>query len=325
MSTSPNAVVQGTSLLEPDVVARLMRAGFQARQPMSGNMSGSHRSPHKGSSVEFAEYRKYVQGDDIRMLDWRVYARTDRFYMKEFEADTNLRAFFVLDASASMNYAGAAVSASGAAPFGGAGEHAPGGPRSKVALARRLVATMAYLLVKQGDAAGLSCASDKMVVEIPARRNPSHLSTLFQQLEGLRAAGTTELPAVLHTLAEKMPRRSLVVITSDLFCDAEAFADALRHLRHRNNDVIVFHTLDRTEIDFPFTGPIRFLDLESPFTLLAEPEIIRDQYLTACREHLAAIRHACDTTRTEYRQVLTDEPYENALASTFLDRIRGKR
>lgn len=292
---------------------------------MSGSMSGGHRSPHKGSSVEFAEYRKYVQGDDIRMLDWRVYARTDRFYMKEFEADTNLRAYFVLDASASMNYAGAAATASSVSPFSIGGPHAPGGPNSKLALARKLIATMAYLLVKQGDAAGLACASDTLSVDIPARRNPSHLSTIFQHLEALRAAGNTALPEILHTLAEKMPRRSLVVIVSDLFCDPDAFLEGLRHLRHRNNDVIVYHSLDRTEVEFPFTGPVRFLDLESPFTLLAEPEIVRDQYLTEFRVHVDAIRYGCDTTRTEYRQVITDESYEKVIAATFLERLRGKR
>ena len=174
-----------------------MHLQLMARSPMEGSVTGLHKSPHRGSSVEFAEYRNYVPGDDIRRLDWRVFARSDRFFMKEFEAETNLRCYFVLDASGSMRFG-----------------QAPGG---KLAYAKRMIATLAYMAAHQGDASGFICASAKGVLEIPPRRNPAHLKTFFDLLDQAEAKGETALIPALHDLAEKVRRRAMVIVFSDFF------------------------------------------------------------------------------------------------------------
>ncbi|HWB59644.1 MAG TPA: DUF58 domain-containing protein [Chthoniobacteraceae bacterium] len=291
--------------LDPRVLARLSRSQLQARFPMAGSMSGQHRSPHKGSSVEFAEYRKYVPGDDIRMLDWRVFARSDRFYLKEFEADTNLRAYFVLDASASM-------------AFAGAGE-------SKLAHGRKLIATLAWLLVQQGDAVGLTCYGEKTVFDIPARRNANHLRNIFDGLAGVKPAGETRLVESLHVLAERIPARSLVVIVSDCFTPVEELLGCFQHLRFRKNDLAVFHLLDRAEIQFDFRHPTRFVDMENGSALLAEPETIRARYFSELNKYLERIKSGCREFKAEYRRVITDEDYEKAIANFLIERERKKK
>jgi len=285
---------------------------------MAGNMSGRHKSPHRGSSVEFAQYRKYAPGDDIRLLDWRVYARTDRFYLKEFEADTNLRAYFVLDCSASMGFAGAPVGFAGA-PGGFAG--AAG---SKLDFARRMIATLAYLLVQQGDAVGLSCFAEDPLAEIPARRNAAHLGNLFEGLGAVAPKGKTGLVPALHKLAEKAPRRSLVLLFSDCFTAVEPLLQCFQHLRFRKHDLAVFHVLARAELEFEFTRPTRFIDLETPFTLLAEPETIRNRYFAELHRFLDRLKTGCREFKTEYRQVVTDGNYEKIIADFLVQRTRKR-
>lgn len=294
-----------SSLIDPKVIARLHRVPVTSRLPMSGNMTGQHKSPHRGASVEFAEYRKYVPGDDIRMLDWRVYARSDRFYLKEFEADTNLRAYFLLDCSGSMAF------------------ESEGTP--KFELARRMIATLAYLVVQQGDAAGLACIAEKLITDIPPRRNPAHLRHLFTALEKCTPSGKTKLPESIHTLAEKIPQRALVLLFSDCFTDPAGLIDSLEHLRFRKHDIVVFHMLDRVEIEFEFSRPTRFLDLESSTALLAEPEMIRRQYLDAFSGFVAGLKRGCQEHKVEYRRVVTDEDYEKVLARFMTDRTKGKK
>jgi len=267
-------------------------------------MSGQHKSPHKGSSVEFAEYRKYVPGDDVRLMDWRVYARTDRFYLKEFEADTNLRAWFVVDCSASMGYASK-----------GAG---------KLAYARRLAATLAYMLVQQGDAVGLTCFAEKTFLDIPARRNAAHLSNIFEGLQALKPKGQTALVPALHALAERIPQRGLVLIFSDFFTPVEELLPCFQHLRFRKHDLAVFHLLDREELNFDFTHPTRFVDLESSAALLAEPDIIRAQYFDALNRYLEQLKNGCREFKTEYRRVVTDEDYEQVVSRFLVDRLHKK-
>ena len=290
--------------LDPKALARLARVHVQARIPMAGSMSGQHRSPHKGSSVEFAEYRKYVPGDDIRMLDWHVYARTDRFYLKEFEADTNLRAYFALDASASMSFAGT-------------GE-------SKFARARRMIGTLAWLLVQQGDAVGVSCFADKSLLDIPARRNPVHLRNIFDGLDALKPQGETALPKALHQLAERIPQRSFVLIFSDFFTPIEELLPCLQHLRFRKHDLAVFHLMDRAELEFDFSRPTRFVDLETTSALLTEPETIRARYFTELRRFLETLKSGCREFHADYRMVASDDDYEKAISNFLFERARKK-
>ena len=294
-----------TKFLEPPVVARLMRHFLHARLPMEGNVSGHHKSPHRGASVEFAEYRKYVPGDDVRRLDWRVYGRTDRFYMREFEADTNLRCYLVLDSSASMGFT----------------ENG----QSKLDYARRLLATLAYLVVQQGDAVGFQCFGDKAVHDVPPRRNPAHLRHIFKVLAGVEPKGETALLQTLHDFAEKVKQRALVIIFSDFFCDPEGLRNCFQHLHFQKHDFAVFHLLARSELEFKFDRPVRFLDLESPgSSLLAEPAIIREHYLEQVRNYLSSMQLSCNQFNADYRRVLLDSGYEKVLADFLGERARNK-
>jgi uncharacterized protein (DUF58 family) len=293
-------VAETDQLLDSPVLNRLMHLTLMSRSPMEGAVSGLHKSPHRGSSVEFAEYRNYVPGDDIRRLDWRVFARTDRFFMKEYEADTNLRCYFVLDASGSMKF--------GAAPGG------------KLAYAKRLIATLAYLTAHQGDAVGLICAGGKAVAEIPPRRNPAHLKLVFELLEKTHARGETGLIGALHDLAERVRRRALVVVVSDFFCDLEPLLNGFQHLRFQKHDLALFQLLDRAELQFQFDRPVRFVDLESSLSIVTEPASVRDEYLRQLRLFLELLRAGCNECGADYRQVVTDQDYERVLADFLVER-----
>jgi uncharacterized protein (DUF58 family) len=296
-------VADGRKFLDPAVLARLMPQPLLTRLPMLGTVSGHHKSPHRGSSVEFAEYRNYVPGDDTRRLDWRVLARTDRYYIKEFEAETNLRCYLVIDCSGSMGFSGA---------------HG-----SKLDYARRLAATLAYLVVHHGDAAGLVCVGEKTVPEIPPRRNPSHLQTIFDMLEKAEAGGETGLVPALHALAEKARSRAMVIVFSDCFCDAEPLLNCLQHLRFQKHDLALFHLLDRMEVEFRFDRPVRFEDMESSFNLVTEPAMVRDEYLKQLGKFNDLLRAGCHEFKADYRQVITDQDYEKVLADFLVERARS--
>lgn len=287
--------------LDNALLSRLAALPIEARVPMLGNVAGKHRSPHRGSSVEFAEYRKYVPGDDTRRLDWKAFGRSDRFYIKEFEADTNLRAYFVVDASGSMK-------------FSAKGE-------SKVQFARRIAASLSYLLVNQGDAAGLSICTDKLHLEVPPSRRAAHLDRVFSTLGALAPGGPTGLIDALHAVAEKVGQRAFVVILSDLFTDPEALGDALQHLRYRKHDISVFHLLDPQELGFDFDRPHRFVDLEDSTALVVEPNLIAEEYKSALRDFLTAVRAKCHDASADYQLVLTDTPLEPLLREFLTARL----
>ncbi len=290
-------------LLDSTVLSRLCRLTIQARHPMLGSVSGAHRSATRGSSVEFAEYRKYVPGDDIRRLDWRVYARTDRFYMKEFDADTNLRCLVFIDLSGSMGYAGA---------------HG-----SKLDCARRLAATLAYLMIRQGDAAGLWLAGAKRDLEIPPRRSPMHLKALFDSIRNARTGGEVDLPAALHRAAERIPRRALVVVISDFFTAIDPLLNAFQHMRFLRHDLVLFHLLDETEIRFDFDRPIRFTDLEGADSVITDPALVGDAYRREISDYLEAMRQGSHRFNADYQRVMLDTGYEQALTAFILSRQRA--
>ena len=289
------------SFIDNTLLSRLASLPIEARAPMLGNVAGKHRSPHRGSSVEFAEYRKYVAGDDTRRLDWKAFARSDRFYIKEFEADTNLRAYFVVDASGSMNFSG--------------------GGESKIQVARRIAASLAYLLVNQGDAAGLSICTDKLHLEVPPSRRAAHLERFFSTLGKVQPSGETGLIQALHTIAEKIGQRALVVILSDLFTDTAALGDALQHLRYRKHDISVFHLMDPLELGFEFDRPHRFVDLEDGTSIVAEPNLIADEYKSALRDFLTTVRAKCHDAAADYQLVTTDTPLEPLLRDFLTARL----
>ena len=289
------------SFIDNTLLSRLGALPIESRVPMMGNVAGKHRSPHRGSSVEFAEYRKYVPGDDTRRLDWKAFARSDRFYIKEFEADTNLRAYFVVDASGSMNFAGRA--------------------EAKIQYARRIAASLAYLLVNQGDAAGLSICTDKLHLEVPPSRRAAHLERFFTTLGQIEPSGETGLLTALHAISEKISQRAFVVILSDLFTDPNELGQALQHLRYRKHDISVFHLMDPLELGFEFDRPHRFVDLEDGTALVAEPNLIIDEYKTALAEFLKAVRAKCHDASADYQLVTTDTPLEPLLRDFLTARL----
>ncbi len=288
------------SFLDSQVLSRLANVPLFSRRPMQGSVSGRHPSPHRGSSVEFAEYRKYVPGDDLRRLDWRVFGRSDRFYVKEFEADTNLRCCFVLDTSGSMGFGSGGV--------------------TKIEYARKLAGSLGYLAVQQGDAVGVSCVAQGVVRSLPPTRNPAHLPAFFDLLEQATPAGETQLATVLHELAETIRQRALVVIVSDLFVEPELLRGCFQHLRFRKHDVAAFHLLDALEVSFDFRRPMRFLDMEGGPAIFAEPNDIADRYHRAMREYLDGLRAVVLESAVDYHRVSLDEDYEQVLARFLIGR-----
>lgn len=290
--------------LNQTVLERLSTLQLHARLPMIGSVSGKHRSPIRGSSLEFAEYRKYVPGDDTRRLDWRAYARNDRYYIKEFEADTNLRMCLIVDTSGSMGFAHNGM--------------------SKLDYARRIGGTLAYIAALQGDAVGLYCAGTEFHKEIPPKRSATHLSTVLDELGSVEPSGETGLADALHETAERVPQRALIIIISDLFIDPEVARNCFEHLRFRKHDVAVFHLMEQNELDFEFDRPTRFVDMEGGEPVLADPIIIGDQYRRALEAYLESMNEVIQDTEIDYHRICIDEDYGDVLAKFLLGRTPKK-
>jgi len=291
--------------IEPRVIARLKALPFHSRMPMLGSVTGMHRSPHRGSSLEFAEYRKYVPGDDTRRLDWRAYGRSDRYYIKEFEADTNLRLCLIVDTSGSMNFSN--------------------GGQTKLEFARRLAGTLAYLAAQQGDAIGLYCAGKQFDKQISPKRNAAHLRVVLDELAIVEAKGETGLPEALHEAAERIRQRALVVVISDLFVETKELSDCFQHLRFRKHDAVVFHLLEQSEIDFEFDRPMRFIDLEGGAPVLADPSIVANEYRKAVTDYLADLKSIMRDANVDYQRLNLDQHYGDVLAKFLLERAPKRK
>lgn len=302
---------QSRDFLEPAVLARLASVPMFARRAMQGSVSGRHPSPHRGASVEFAEYRKYVPGDDLRRLHWRALGRTGRYYVKEFEADTNLRLCIVLDTSGSMGF----------------GSDTSEVRMTKFAYARRLAGSLGYLAVQQGDAVGLACVAGGIIRDIPPRRNPAHLMHIFDTLEETKPEGDTQLVPVLHELAETIRQRALIVVISDFFVEPSLLRECFEHLRFRKHDLATFHLLDPQELNFTFRRPVRFQDMEGGTSIFAEPTEIADRYHKALQQYRDDLKQIVLETGVDYHEVRIDEDYEKVLMNFLVRRtqMRGKR
>ncbi len=276
---------------------------------MLGSVSGRHKSPVKGASLEFAEYRKYVPGDDLRRMDWRAWGRSDRHYIREFEADTNLRLCLIVDTSGSL-----AFSANGV---------------SKLQLMKSLAGNLAYVAAKQGDAVGLYCAGKGFHTEIRPRRNAAHLRLLLDQLGNMRAEGETGLDQALHVAAESISQRALVVVFSDLLLEPEILRSCFQHLRFRKHDVVVCHLLDQSEVDFEFDRPMRFLDMEGGEPIMADPGSVGRQYRQAANEYLENLATVVRETSVDYQRVNLGDAVGDVLSRLLLgrqvQRQRGSR
>ena len=295
--------------LNQKVLERLSTLQLHARLPMVGSVSGKHRSPIRGSSLEFAEYRKYVPGDDTRRLDWRAYARNDRYYIKEFEADTNLRMCLVVDTSGSMDFA----------YNGSAGTDGEPG-LSKLDYARRVAGTLAYIAAVQGDAVGLYCAGNAFYKEIPPKRSATHLSVVLDELGTIEASGETGLADVLHETAERIPQRALIIVISDLFMEPGIVRNCFEHLRFRKHDVAVFHLMEQNELDFEFDRPMRFVDMEGGEPILADPTVIGAQYRRAMEIYLESMDEVIRDTEVDYHRICIHEDHGDILARFLLGR-----
>ena len=291
--------------LDPAVIARLGTMELKARTVVEGFLSGLHRSPYKGFSVEFAEYRQYIPGDDLSTLDWKVYARTDRHYVKKYEEETNVECHLLLDVSGSMAYRGAA-------------------PMSKMEYGSVLAGSLAFLMNRQRDATGLMAFDDRIVFRVPASARPGHLNSLLLGLERLDAGKRSDVGRPLHQLAEALLKRSLVVLISDLLDEPEPVIKGLQHLKFRGTDVIVFQVLDPNELTFPFKSAARFKDLESSEEVTAEPSNIRTTYLRELAGLTLRYDRALRGAGIDYVQLDTSQPLDFALLTYLAARSRRK-
>lgn len=293
---------RGRTFLDPAVLARLGSLELKARVVVEGYLQGLHRSPFRGLSVDFAEYRPYLHGDDPRSIDWRIYARSDRTYVKRFEQETNLPCHLLLDVSASMDYGSAGV--------------------TKLQYATYLCAALAWLLHGQRDAVGLMAFDADVVAQVAPSARPGHLRTLLGTLDRLRPGRHSALARPLNRLASALTRRGLVVLASDLLDEVATVVDGLRHLRFKGMEVVVFHVIDPAERTFPFDRPMRFRDPETGQDVLTSPRAVRDQYLRNFEAACAAYRDELRRHGIDYVPLDTSTPLEFALSEYFAARRR---
>ena len=292
------------TVLDPETAKRVRNLTLQARRTVDGLLSGIHRSPHRGASVVFVEHREYRPGDDTRLLDWRAFARTDRDVIKRYEQETHLRATLVNDGSGSMAYRGS-------------------DGVSKEEHAAALLAALAYVLIGQGDAAGVARIDDALEETVPARTRPAHLDALMRALAAPAERGhPTDLAAALSSVAERAGRRGVVAIASDLLDLSEGALGPIAHLVTRGHDVLVLHVLHPDEIEFPFDGPARFVGLEGEPSLDVDAEAVRRAYRAEIDRFLASCQRQCSAAGARYALARTDDPPEHVLGALL---SRGRR
>jgi uncharacterized protein (DUF58 family) len=289
-------------LTDPQTLARIASLELRARAVVEGVISGMHRSPHHGYSVEFAQHRDYSPGDEIRHIDWKVFGRSDRLYVKQFEEETNLKAYLVLDASNSMNYRSGAL--------------------SKLDYGSIVAAALSTLMLRQRDSVGLATFNEGIQTFLPAAGTPSHLREMLRRLDVIETAPRTSTGATFHDLAERVKRRSLIVIIGDLFDDPQEILNGLQHFRHRKHDVIVFHTLDRDEMTFPFKETVVFEGMEEEGQLPAEPNSLRREYLKIFDRYVESLKRGCRELDMDYVSLPTDRPPDAALAQYLAVRMK---
>lgn len=292
-----------TSFLDPKVLARISNLELLARTVVDGFINGLHRSPYLGLSLDFAEHRAYMPGDDIRRVDWRLYARTDRYFVKQYEADTNANFSVLLDTSKSMGFASDGV--------------------SKLDYAKYLAACLAYLSHRQRDRVGILTFDQDVVAHVPS--SAKHFNVLLHTLDRARAERPGRLLEVLGRVAEHFKRRSIVALMSDLYENPEDLLEALKPYSFLGNDLVVFHILDPAEIEFPYTDPSRFQDLESGDEVPVVPEAFAEQYRRMIREHIETLRTKCSEARIDYVLLNTSKPLDEALFSYLGNRERLMR
>ena len=294
---------QTYTYFEPDKIGRLRNLNLLARHAVEGFISGLHRSPHRGFSVEFSEHREYTSGDDIRHLDWVAYGRSDRYYIKQYEQETNLRAYILLDVSNSMSY-----------------RH--GGGMTKFIYGCFMSACLAYLMCRQQDTVGMIAFDKKVRFHVAPGSTPAHLDRLFKQLEDLKPGGDTAIAPTFHELAAALSKRGLVIIISDLYDDPAAVMKALQHFVYKRHQIILFHLMDPAELSFPFKKIMSFVDMETQERIQVDPRYVRDEYLKEINGFIERYRKDCSDRNIEYILTPTDTPYDRMLLN-YLSRRKA--
>ncbi len=290
--------------LDFDVIARINNMQLLAKVVVDGFILGLHRSPYRGFSVEFAEHRQYSPGDEIKHIDWKVFGKTERYYIKQFEEETNLACYVVLDASASMAY-----------------KSKDAGP-TKLQYGSYLAACLSYFIMRQRDAVGMMVFDTKVRDALPPRMRQSHLKHILSCLEGVKVGGETNIARPLHDLADGLKRRGLIILISDLLDDPASVMSALQHFRFQGHDIIVFHVMDDAELTFPFDSMTEFTDLETGLKATVSPEGVRSQYMSELRQFLSAYEKGCADVKADYKLLDTAQPLELALSEYLFRRAR---
>ena len=294
----------------PEVLGRISRLELRARHVVEGFVSGMHKSPYKGFSVQFASHRAYVPGDDIRHLDWRVYAKADRFFIKEYEEETNMRVHLLLDCSHSMAYP----------------EHPGTGRMTKWDYAATVAASLAHLLVHQQDGVGLTLFDAGIRAQLPVSTHRAALLNLVHTVEANPPAKRTDVKMVFHELASRIPRRGMVVLLSDLLTDVDELVRGLQRFRFGRHDLLVLHVLDHDELEFPFTDRTLFEGMEQvDLEVLTDPQSLRASYLEAVQGFISKVRRACLDNRIDYALMSTADGVDVALTTFLASRMRHRR
>ena len=293
-----------TDMLQPEELQSIANLQLMAKQTVEGAITGMHRSPHKGFSVEFAQHREYVQGDEIRRVDWKVFAKTDRYFVREYEEETNLRAMLLVDASGSMGYAGESG-------------------QTKLQHALKLAACLAHIIMRQSDSIGLMTFDTDIRAHIPPRSSNRHLRVLYEEMLHTKPGGETDLSKVFHDIVPRLQKRGMIFIMSDCFTDVKELLKSLAHFRHASHEVVIFHVMDRDEVEFPFDAWTRFenLELAGEFRMV-DPTSFRAAYLDNFTKFTATLKEGCQRHRIDLVPMYTHESLTDCLAR-FLRQRQG--
>jgi uncharacterized protein (DUF58 family) len=292
----PQAQLEYKSLLDPDIISKINSLELRARLVVEGFMVGLHKSPYHGFSVEFTQHRPYMQGDSLKNIDWKVYGKTEKYYIKQYEEETNLKSYVLLDISKSMQFKS-------------------GNNVSKLEYASTLSAALSYLMMKQQDAFGLTLYSDKIIKYLPPKASRQYLQQVLLSLSSIEYSNVTNTAECLNSVAEKIKRRGLVIIISDLFDDIGSILSALKHFRHQKNEIIVFQILDPIERSFAFGRDAIFKDMESGEEITTQPYQIQKAYKLAMEEFIAKIKRECLNSNIDFNLIDTSTPFDKALMS----------
>ncbi len=304
-TTGQASIARDSQAIDPRALMRIKSLQMRAKVAVQGFIKGIHRSPYHGFSVEFSEYREYTPGDDTRFIDWKLFARSDRYQVKRFEDETNLRCYLVVDTSRSMGYT--------------SGEYTKGD------YARTAAATIAYFLSRQRDAVGLLTFDEKITNYLPPRHRPGQLRRLIGMLEHEPQGRSTDLATPLEEIAATVRKRGLVILISDLLVPLDTLKTRLGYLKSRGHDVVLLRVLDPAEVDFRFTNPSMFHDVESGKELYVDPDAVRAEYLRRFNAHAAEVAKACSDLGIEFQPITTDQPLELVLFDLIKARMRGRR